>query len=193
MASEGGRRRRLEERFAERMDQRDAQRLEPKRKGQPPRPDGAHSCVYLGGAGMPLAPNHGYWFAVRQDHLAWLAGDGSPSLTLHYDAVLDASTAGAGTVNPGGGFIGGGVGLEGAATGIAAAAVPNALTQRSRIDSVLRIVTQCAEGLFAFRRQSPSEFISSWRPCASLRASASHHRHEPAKSAVPRSLRHLSA
>lgn len=155
MSSGDGRRKRLEERFAERMDQREAERSRARRRGQPTGPPGAHVCVYLGGAGFPLRPDQRYWFLITDNQLLWLTGEGAPAHGLSYTEVLDASTAGAGTVTTGGGFVGGGVGLDGAATGIAAATVLNALTQRTHVDSVLKVVTRSAEGLFAFTDTEP--------------------------------------
>jgi hypothetical protein len=56
-----------------------------------------------------------------------------------------------------GGAIGGGFGLDGAAIGMAVAAVFNALTTTSRVESIIALQTTESEGFFLHQRMTPPE------------------------------------
>lgn len=127
---------------------------------------GMHTCMFLGGAGLPLASGITYRFGVRTDHIAVANMAGVVVLHLPFRQILDMRAQGAGAVRSGGGFVGGGFGLEGAAEGMLIASALNALTTKTHVDSCLRLITEDAEGVFAFTRTLPSQLdleLSSFR------------------------------
>lgn len=100
-----------------------------------------------------------------------LRGDGlivSPEAkgcsTLQYDHadLLDIEIGGPGIVTSGGGFRGGGFGVVGAAEGAAIAGVLNAMTTKTKINNVVRIVTRSSGYLFHNATYSPSMLAGSF-------------------------------
>ena len=69
--------------------------------------------------------------------------------------VREADISGRGAVTTGGGVIGGGFGLEGAAIGMGIAAVLNALTTESHMETVLRVAMTDAEAFFHYGSATP--------------------------------------
>ena len=152
---------------------------------------GMHTCSYLGGAGMPFQPGTPYRFGVSHDQLLWLTLDGRVALAVPFSNVFDATVGGAGKVTTSGGFGGGGFGVAGAAEGMAAAAVLNALTTRTKVDSVLRVATTTSEGLFAFTAALPQDIdleLSRLRVALRQRAAVPAPRQPPPPPSAPPTL-----
>lgn len=111
-------------------------------------------CLYLGGHGLPLSAGQNYDLMFN-DHGTDLLQDFVAITQLPYDVIQELEISGRGQVTTGGGFIGGGFGFEGAATGIAIAAILNAATMRTQMETVLRIQAVEAEGFFHYWRATP--------------------------------------
>ncbi len=76
---------------------------------------------------------------------------------MPYAAQFAIELSGPGRFTTGGGFVGGGVGLEGAAEGMAIAGVLNALTTRTRVESVIAVLSDEYEGFFLCREHGLDE------------------------------------
>jgi hypothetical protein len=81
---------------------------------------------------------------VHRQHVA-VGGD---LVFVPYREVTTLEIGGPGATRSGGGFIGGGFGLEGAAEGMLIASALNALTRRTRIDTVLCVQSTSSELFF---------------------------------------------
>jgi hypothetical protein len=119
----------------------------------------APDCTYLGGSGVDLAPGEVCDIAYQGDRIAIL-GVGSPSkrqTILTVGTLQELQVGGPGRVTAGGGFVGGGLSLLGAAEGAAIASMLNALTTRTRVESLISIFARGSELFFAnARRRFPS-------------------------------------
>lgn len=113
--------------------------------------------VFLGGTDFGLAPKQvcDAWFLER----SLLIDDAAARvlLELPIEFLFSVEVAGRGKQRRGGGFIGGGFGLEGAAEGMAIAAVLNALTTRTSVETLLRVASVDAEYWFFTDRLEPQE------------------------------------
>ena len=119
------------------------------------------SCTYLGGSQLPLEPGARYDMLFREDQLEVYPSPArsaqEPRCVAPMDAILALHLQGPGLLTSGGGAIGGGIGLEGAAIGMAVAGVFNALTTRSRVESIIVLQTAESEGFFLHQGMTPSE------------------------------------
>jgi hypothetical protein len=109
--------------------------------------------LFLGGHGLPLTPGETYALLFDDDGL--LVTNWRPVARLPYSEIRRLDISGRGEVTSGGGFIGGGFGFEGAATGIAIAALLNAATSKSRMETVLQLEGSDAEAFFHYGRATP--------------------------------------
>ena len=95
-----------------------------------------NDCVVLGRYGYEVAPRAVRDLAFAVDELVVVNGT-EIEWRLGYDALSNLELSGPGMRSEGGGFIGGGFGLEGFAIGVAAAGLLNALTTRSKIETLI--------------------------------------------------------
>lgn len=110
--------------------------------------------LFLGGHGVALNPGLAFDLLFDQDGLV-VAKDFAPMVQIPYREIERLDISGRGEVKSGGGFIGGGFGLEGAVTGIAIAALLNAATTSSRMETVLQLEASNAEAFFHYGRATP--------------------------------------
>jgi len=106
--------------------------------------------VLLGGHGFPLVPKRSYEadFGPSEVAITGPGREGVETIAIAYPDLTNLSIGGPGEIKEGGGFIGGGFGVEGFAVGAAAAGVLNALTTRSRIETLLGMRTAAGELVF---------------------------------------------
>ena len=99
----------------------------------------------IGGHGFALVPTGATCdITCTADGLSIVtSGRAAPTL-IPYEGMIDVEVAGGVTQN-GGGFFGGGFGVQGALEGMAVATMLNALTTKTKINTVLRIATQTGE------------------------------------------------
>jgi hypothetical protein len=118
-------------------------------------------CVYLGGANVsvPVEAEVDLLFGpgdIRVHHSPLARGSQSIA-QLPYAAEFAIELSGPGSFTTGGGFVGGGFGLMGAAEGMAIAGVLNALTTRTRVVSVIGLLSAHYEGFFLCREHGLDE------------------------------------
>jgi hypothetical protein len=112
------------------------------------------ASVYLGGHGVSLTPGKTYSLFFEADEL--LVTDGGTAVArIPYSAVHQMEISGRGEVTSGGGFIGGGFGVEGAVTGMAVAALLNAATTQTKMETVLQLEATDAEAFFHYGLAPP--------------------------------------
>jgi Short C-terminal domain len=118
-------------------------------------------CVYLGGVNVPVPVGAEvdllFGSAGIDVHHSPPARGRGPIAQLTYAAQFSVELSGPGRFTTGGGFAGGGIGLEGAAAGMAVAAVLNALSTRTRVESVIAVLSADYEGFFLCREHDLDE------------------------------------
>jgi hypothetical protein len=112
-------------------------------------------CIYLGGINVqvPVEAEVDLLFGSDdiQVHYCPLTSRSRSLAQLSYGAKFTVELSGPGRFTTGGGFVGGGIGMEGAAGGMAIAGILNALTTRTRVESVIAILSADFEGFFLCR------------------------------------------
>jgi hypothetical protein len=104
-----------------------------------------------------MPPDALFRFGICSDYVVVVAPPDQPLWHAMYADLEAADVQGAGAVRSGGGFIGGGFDVEGAAVGMLIGTALNALTTRTRVESVLRLVTRHGEAYFAFTETLPQQ------------------------------------
>ncbi len=114
--------------------------------------------TFLGGSGFPISPGsitavaysdeEGILYFMRNSTVP------NPYFTIPAHAVVDIQIDGP-IISRGGGFGGGGFGLVGIATGMLAAGALNAMTQRSEIQTFVRIVATEGEVILFTNAYTP--------------------------------------
>jgi hypothetical protein len=97
--------------------------------------------LYLGGTGYPIPEGCLVRAWLEPDAIVISTPDGRGQIEVPYDRLTSVETGGPGVVTTGGGFAGGGFGLAGFAIGAVAAGAMNALTTRTRVQTLLRVET----------------------------------------------------
>jgi len=130
--------------------------------------------VYLGGYLPESAITAGDRYDVRflEDRLAVFAFYRAEVLAeVQYSEVEDFEIGGPGLVKSGGGFIGGGIGVGRAVEGMAIAAVLNAMTTRTSVQTVVRIQAIGCELFLLHTSLTPEQLrIQMSRPLAAIRS-----------------------
>lgn len=114
------------------------------------------ACTVLGGSGP--------WTLRAGDHVSLVFSEGALTVEkagvvvvppTSYGALRALDLDGRGEVQQGGGFVGGGFGLEGILGGIALAAVLNAATTSTSVETVLRVEYDDGELILAHTKWTP--------------------------------------
>jgi hypothetical protein len=130
--------------------------------------------AYLGGyvPESPIKPGSIYDVLFLEDRLVVSAHGQAKALTeVHYSQVEDLEIGGPGLVKTGGRFIGGGFGVTGAVEGMAIAAVLNALTTRTSVQTIVRIQGSNCELFLLHTSLTPEQLrIALSRPLAVIRS-----------------------
>lgn len=100
-------------------------------------------CTYLGGAGIPFIEGERIDAFFDASDIS-IRGE-KRSAKFSYVELAELAITGPGKVTTGGGFVGGGFGVEGALEGIALAAVLNALSTRTKINTFITAITNFGE------------------------------------------------
>jgi hypothetical protein len=108
---------------------------------------------YLAGAGTPLTT--GMEVSVGVLDRGFVVSRPGTYIAIPYERVLQIGAGGRGAYQTGGGFVGGGFGLQGAAEGMGAAAALNALTTRTKVETVISVVYGDGELHFLSRTVTP--------------------------------------
>lgn len=125
-------------------------------------------CVYLGGVNVPVPAQTEVDLLFASGgirvHRSPHARGSQPMAELPYAPQFKVELSGPGRFTSGGGFVGGGIGLEGAAGGMALAGVLNALTTRTRVESVIAVLSAQYEGFFLCREHGLEELRRTLAP-----------------------------
>lgn len=110
---------------------------------------------YLAGVGAPLSAGMTLSFGVLERGL--VLSRAGVYLPLPYERIVDVAAGGPGAYETGGGFIGGGFGMEGAVMGMAIATALNALTTRTKVETIISVVYDEGELHFLSRMVTPEK------------------------------------
>ena len=97
-------------------------------------------CTVIGGYGLTV-PFKAVGTLSCDSHGLSFTSPPNPDWAIAYDRVVDMEIGGPGVTKTGGGFIGAGFGLSGALEGMLVASVLNALTTKTRVNSLIGITT----------------------------------------------------
>jgi hypothetical protein len=128
-------------------------------------------CTYLGGYGSPLEPGDEceLLFGPSSFEVSTRVGE---AFRATYSEINALEISGRGPVTQGGGFIGGGFGVPAAIGGMAAAALLNAATTRTSMETALRAECRDAELFFHVSTLAPGPVrIALSRAYARIRSS----------------------
>jgi hypothetical protein len=123
-------------------------------------------CLFLGGSRSSLSVGEKYDVAFNDAVEIYYAE--SQAVRILYPEVSALRVNGPGAVTSGGGFIGGGFGVEGAVEGMAVAAVLNALTTRTKINTYLSLETASGELHFHYSLMEPGALRVALSPVFTL-------------------------
>ena len=135
--------------------------------------------VYLGGHGTPMVAGSKYHLTFYERGLELTSLDHAPC-AAPYENVHALEASGPGAYQEGGGFIGGGFGTA-AAEGMAIAGVLNALTSRTRIETVLRIAGSALEIFVSTDAATPDQLTIQLSPVRARLAPAAATRTPPSE------------
>lgn len=100
--------------------------------------------LHLGGSGYPFNEDEVVAMYIEADQIVFDRSSAAPfSVAMH--GIENVEVGGRGMVTTGGGFIGGGFGLTGFVIGAATSAAANRLTQKTNVETLLRISTNDGE------------------------------------------------
>jgi hypothetical protein len=113
-------------------------------------------ATYLGGYGTPLVTQGLYDLVFLAEGVVF-EKSGTAIHEIAYREVANLTISGRGRLTEGGGFLGGGFGVQGALEGMAIATVLNALTTRTRMETVLTIEGREQELFFHYELATPEQ------------------------------------
>ncbi len=113
-------------------------------------------CTLLGGTGYLLRQGVTYDLHFLRTHIGVWAST-NEGVDIDHTQLTSLEVYGPGRVESGGGFIGGGSGLAGFAAGAAVAAVLNAATSRTSVQTFLRLEFSSGELFFQVTVAEPTE------------------------------------
>jgi hypothetical protein len=96
-------------------------------------------ATVVGGYGHGLANSAVCFLVAREGAIGIWSRNGSMMVSSQVDELVGIAVGGPGRVTTGGGFVGGGFGIEGALEGIGVAAILNAVTTKTSVNTLLRI------------------------------------------------------
>lgn len=120
-------------------------------------------CTVLGAAGHAFGPGKTITVEFAEQTVKFKDASGGAE-QVWYEEIAELQILGPGKVTTGGGFIGGGLGVEGAAEGMLIAGVLNALTTRTKIHTVISMITNLGELHLHYAELEPSALRIAFAP-----------------------------
>lgn len=112
-------------------------------------------CTVLGGSGYALPTGTEVNVCLGQSAMTIRTLTDGQTEHVSYPEVVSITISGPGRVTSGSGFIGGGFGVAGAVEGMVVATILNALTTRTKVHTILEIITHRGELFLHYGQMEP--------------------------------------